>query len=128
MDIVEATKKADSKHAIRRKSWMTTMRLVPSDSTFLTSVFVNDAVCNVRWEPSREDLISDDWEVIPISLEKIDPLKLAKMLGKIKQPKGKTTNELLNEIIPDIKYIRERLTPMDRDEYNKRLREITEDH
>ena len=127
MNIVEAIKKADSKHAIQRKGWQSTMRLVPTNSTFLTSMFANDSICNVRWEPSKDDLIADDWEIIPVSLEEIDPLKLAKMLGKEKQSKGKTTDELLNEIIPDIKYIRKRLTPMDRDEYNKRLREITED-
>lgn len=84
LNIVEATKKADSEHAIRRKNWRTTMRLVPTDSTFLTSVFANDSICNVRWEPSKDDLIAEDWEIIPISLENIDPLKLAKMLGKPK--------------------------------------------
>lgn len=90
MNIVEATKKTDSEHAIRRKSWRSTMRLVPTDSTFLTSVFANDSICNVRWEPSRDDLITEDWEVILISLEKIDPLKLAKMLGK---PKAQLTRK-----------------------------------
>ena len=92
MNIVEAIKKADSKHAIQRKGWQSTMRLVPTNSTFLTSIFANDSICNVRWEPSKDDLIADDWEIIPVSLEEIDPLELAKMLGKEKQSKGKTTD------------------------------------
>ncbi len=83
MNIVEATKKADSEHAIRRKSWGSTLRLVPTDTTYLTSMYANDSICGVRWEPSKDDLIAEDWETIPIPLEKIDPLKLAKMLGKI---------------------------------------------
>lgn len=77
MNIVEATKKADSNHAIRRKSWTNkSMMLVPTDSTFLTSIILNKDVINVRWEPSKEDLITDDWEVCINPLGILDPLKL----------------------------------------------------
>lgn len=63
MNIVEATKKADNLHAIRRKSWVSgSLMLVPTDSTFLTAIIVHRDVVNVRWEPSRSDLIADDWE------------------------------------------------------------------
>ena len=50
MNIVEATKKADSTHAIRRKSWVSnSMMLIPTDSTFLTSIVFRKDVINVRW-------------------------------------------------------------------------------
>ncbi|WP_323058353.1 Thoeris anti-defense Tad2 family protein [Limosilactobacillus reuteri] len=72
MNIVEATKKADSNHAIRRKSWVSqSMMLIPTDTTFLTSIIFNKDVVNVRWEPSKEDLIADDWDVVLISLDKL---------------------------------------------------------
>lgn len=128
MNIAEATKKADNIHAIRRKSWPSeSIMLVPTDSTFLTAIIFNRDVVNVRWEPSRSDLIADDWETCLNPDSNVDPLKLLR--EEKKQLKSEpSTNELLKEIIPDIKYIKERLTPMDRKEYYRRLQEITEDH
>ncbi|MBB1109442.1 MULTISPECIES: Thoeris anti-defense Tad2 family protein [Lactobacillaceae] len=76
MNIVEAIKKADNAHAIRRKSWVSdSLMLVPTDSTFLTAILFNKAVINVRWEPSKSDLLADDWETCFNPLGTSDPLK-----------------------------------------------------
>ena len=76
MNIVEATKKADSAHAIRRKSWVSnSMMLIPTDSTFLTSIVFRQDVINVRWEPSKSDLLANDWEICFNPLGTSDPLQ-----------------------------------------------------
>ena len=82
MNIVEATKKADSKHAIRRKSWVSnSLVLVPTNSTFLTAM-IFQSVINVRWEPSKEDLIADDWEICLNPLGNYDPLESNHLVDK----------------------------------------------
>lgn len=83
MNIVEATKKADNEHAIRRKSWPSeSIMLIPTDSTFLTAIIFNRDVVNVRWEPSRSDLTANDWETCLNPEGNFDPLKLAHQQDK----------------------------------------------
>ena len=76
MNIVEATKKADNDHAIRRRAWVSnSMMLIPTDSTFLTSIVFRKDVINVRWEPSKSDLLANDWEICFNPLGTSDPLQ-----------------------------------------------------
>lgn len=62
MKITEAIEKANTKQGVRRKGWGD-VSIIPTDTDQCCLIFAEDKLLSGRWNPKKEDLIANDWEL-----------------------------------------------------------------
>lgn len=63
MKITKVVEKANANQGIRRKQW-SNIYIIPTNTFNCCELYVNERFRSSRWNPKKEDLIADDWEIV----------------------------------------------------------------